>query len=78
VNVGARLVLGLTAGAVAGSIALVVSTRDDLVKNGIPLTVPLAGEIRIKPQINADPSTAATAAGVALVVAFVAFLVASA
>lgn len=77
-STGGTVVLALTAGALAGLVAILVATRNGLVDDGITLAVPVVGNVTIHPKIESDPKTLAAGAGAAVVVAIVAFVVARA
>jgi len=75
-NTGARLILALTAGASFGAIVLAYTKIQDVDTNGVPLKVPIVGQVTITPSLAPDNSSLMIAGGVALAVAVLAFAVA--
>lgn len=74
-NAGARIALALNVAATAGLIAFLLATKEDLTTNGIPLDIPLAGQIKITPKLKGNDQTLMIAGGVAVAAAVIAFVV---
>lgn len=74
-NGGARVILAANLALSAGLLAFLLATKEDLTTNGIPLAVPIVGNVKITPKLQGNPQTIAIAVGVGVVAAVVAFVV---